>query len=44
MKGRPIPHRNTTMNLKANTLHRQKSKKELNTGYDDIRQEELDMR
>ena len=40
-KGRPIIHRNTTMNLEK-TLKRQKSKRELEIVYDDTGQEEKD--
>ena len=42
-KGRPIVHRNTTMNLRAEkTLKRQKSKKELEILYDDTGQKDAD--
>ena len=40
-KGRPIIHRNTTMNLEK-TLKRQKSKRELEIVYDDTGQGEKD--
>ena len=40
-KGRPIIHRNTTMNLEK-TLKRQKSKRELEIVYDDTGQGEMD--
>ena len=44
-KGRPIVHRNTTMNLRAEkSLNRQKPKKDLEILYDDTGQEDADGR